>query len=279
MTIDAVTALPGAQRATFDGMVAIVTGGANGMGESVVHTLADRGALVVIADKDAERSAQVEDDVRARGGDVEALVTDVKDEEQVVELFARVMSTYGRVDLLDNNAAELELTAEDPAVADVATQVFADTLTGNLLAPFLCCKHAIPLMVAAGGGRIVNMASITGMRGEMSLSAYGVSKAGVIELTRMVATQYGKQGVRCNAIAPSLINTRNNQRYVGQEFYDMYDRHHLVTHMGEPQDVASVVAFLLSDESRFINGHVIPVDGGMTAVAPFAAERREVAPS
>lgn len=265
---------PAAARVDLTGRVAVVTGGANGMGETVVHTLAARGATVVVADRDAERTPLVVDAVRASGGTVEGVVLDVREEEQADDLIARVVADHGRIDMLDNNAAELELTAQDGPLLDVAAEVVTGTLAGNVLAPLRMCQRVIPHMVAAGGGSIVNMGSITGLRGEASLTAYGVSKAAIMQLTRMVAVQYGKQGIRCNAIAPSLINTRNNQTYVGQEFYDMYDRHHLVPYMGEPWDVASVVAFLLTEESRFINGAVIPVDGGMTSVAPFAAEAR-----
>jgi NAD(P)-dependent dehydrogenase (short-subunit alcohol dehydrogenase family) len=258
----------------FDGKVAIVTGGANGMGEAVVYTLARRGARVVIADKDIERSALVEKQAREHG-EVVSIPTDVKVETEVERLVDRVMREFGRIDILDNNAAELELTAVDGTLTELAPEILMATLSGNVLGPFLCAKHVIPHMIEGGGGAIVNMASITGLRGEMSLTAYGMSKAAIIQMTRMIATQYGKRNVRCNAIAPSLINTANNQKYVGEEFYAMYDRHQVVVDLGQPQDVAEVVAFLASSRSRFMNGAVIPVDGGMTAVAPFAADRRE----
>lgn len=187
----------------FEGKVAIVTGGANGMGERVAHTLAERGAVVVIADRDAERAPLVEKEI-----------------------------------------------------------------------PFLCTKYALPAMIAQSGGSIVNMASVSGMLGETSLSAYGISKAAVIQLTRAVATQYGKQGVRCNAVAPALVMTRNTTEWMPPEFKAIYLRNSLTPYVGEPQDIAEVVAFLASDRSRYMTGHVVPVDGGIAAASPIVAERR-----
>ena len=211
----------------FDGRVAIVTGGANGMGEAVVHTLSRRGAVVVIADLDAERATLVQDEASRGGRVVVSIPTDVRDEEQVKALVAKVVADYGRIDILDNNAADLELTAFDPDLMGVESATFEATMRGNVLAPFLCCKYVIPEMLKVGAGSIINMASVTGLLGETTLTAYGVSKAAIIQLTRMVAVQYGKHGIRCNAIAPSLVNTRNNQTYMPTEFWSIYERHHL----------------------------------------------------
>ncbi|CAB4852318.1 unannotated protein [freshwater metagenome] len=259
---------------TFDGRVAIVTGGANGMGEAVVHTLSRRGAVVIIADLNVERAAMVQEEASRGGREVVSIPTDVRDEEQVKELVAKVVADYGRIDFLDNNAADLELTAFDPDLVGVGLDTFEATMRGNVTAPFLCCKYVIPEMLKLGAGSIVNMASVSGMLGETTLTAYGISKAAIIQLTRMVAVQYGKQGIRCNAIAPSLINTLNNQKYMPVEFWPIYERHHLTAYIGETQDIANVVAFLASDESRFITGALIPVDGGASASASIVADRR-----
>lgn len=258
----------------FDGRVAIVTGGANGMGERVSHLLAAGGATVVIADKDAERSPLVAGQIRAAGGDAHAVVVDVSEEDQVADLVARVMTDFGRVDVLDNNAAALELTADDPDIVGLDAEILMSTMRGNVLGPFLCCKHVIPYMVAAGGGSIVSMASVSGMRGETSLSAYGMSKAAVIQLTRAVATQYGKQGVRANAVAPALVMTRNTTEWMPSEFKDIYLRNSLTPYVGQPDDIAEVVLFLASDRSRYMTGAVVPVDGGITAASPIVADRR-----
>ncbi|WP_169988464.1 SDR family NAD(P)-dependent oxidoreductase [Microbispora sp. H10836] len=260
--------------AEFDGRVAIVTGGANGMGEQVAHTLAAEGATVIIADRDAERAHLVELEIREAGGDAHAVVVDVSEENQVKDLVDKVITRFGRIDVLDNNAAALELTAEDPDVVALDSAVFMDTMRGNVLGPFLCCKYVIPVMLSQGGGSIINMASVSGMAGETSLTAYGISKAAVIQLTRAVATQYGKQRVRCNAIAPALVMTRNTSEWMPKEFKDIYLRNSLTPYVGEPQDVANVVVFLASDKARYMTGHVIPVDGGIKAASPIVADRR-----
>lgn len=260
----------------FDGKVAVVTGGANGMGERVAHTLAARGAVVVIADRDGERTPLVEKEIREAGGEAHGTVVDVSDEAQVVGLVSEVTTRFGRIDILDNNAAALELTADDPDIAALETSVLMGTLVGNVVGPFLCTKHVLPTMLAQGRGSIVNMASVSGMLGETSLSAYGISKAAVIQLTRAVATQYGKQGVRCNAVAPALVMTRNTTEWMPPEFKDVYLRNSLTPYVGQPQDVAEVVAFLASDASRYMTGHVIPVDGGIAAASPIVADRRDL---
>ena len=259
----------------FTGKVAIVTGGANGMGEAVAHDLAGRGATVVIADKDAERTPLVEKEIRQEDGDVHGFVIDVTKEDLVRGMVSEVASRWGRIDILDNNAAAIELTAEDPDVVNLDSRILMKTLEGNVLAPFLCCKYIIPVMIENGGGSIINMASVAGMTGDMTLSAYQLSKAAVIQLTRAVATQYGKQGVRCNAIAPATIMTRNVKSYMPDDYRETYIRNSLTTYLGEPQDVAHLVTFLASDRARYMTGHVIPVDGGITAALPIVADRRE----
>lgn len=268
--------LPGTtpESARFDGRVAIVTGGANGMGEAVTHTLARRGATVVIAEIDVERAAMVAEAAGAFGSAVVSIPTDVREEEQVQALVAKVIADHGRIDIVDNNAADLGQTAFDPDVANVSLETFEATMRGNVTAPFLMCKYVLPHMVERQAGSIINMASVSGLLGETTLSAYGISKGAIIQLTRMVAVQYGKHGVRCNAICPSLVNTLNNQTYMPVEFWPIYERHHATPYIGEPQDIANVVAFLASDESRFMTGAIVPVDGGASASASIVADRR-----
>ena len=261
---------------TVEGNVAIITGGANGMGERVAITLAERGAHVVVADKDSRRGPLVAQEITDLGGRARFIQADVSDEAQVKDLVEQVVAAYGRVDFLDNNAAALELTAHDPDVAALDPEVLLDTLRGNLVGPFLCCKYVLPHMTAAGRGSIVNMASVSGMLGETSLTAYGISKAGVIQLTRAVATQYGKLGIRCNAIAPALVMTRNTTEWMPAPYKDIYLRNSLTPYVGDPQDIAGVVAFLAGPESRYMTGHVIPVDGGLAASSPIVADRRAV---
>ncbi|GGL40127.1 SDR family NAD(P)-dependent oxidoreductase [Nocardia jinanensis] len=258
----------------FEGKVAIVTGGANGMGEAVVRELAANGATVVIADIDRERAETVEAAVRSSGGTARAVHTDVRDEDQVRALVDTVVAEYGRIDILDNNAASLELTANDPDVVALDPQILHQTLQGNLIAPFLCSKYVIPVMIAGGGGSIINMASVAGFTGDIALTAYALSKAGVIQLTRAIAVQYGKQNVRANAIAPATILTPNVDAYMPQDYRDAYIHNSSTPFLGAPEDVSGLVVFLASQRARYMTGHVIPVDGGITSALAVAHDRR-----
>ncbi|MBF4476670.1 SDR family NAD(P)-dependent oxidoreductase [Rhodococcus rhodochrous] len=258
----------------FDGKVAIITGGANGMGEAAVRELAGLGATVVIADIDAERAEKVEAELQALGSKVKAIHTDVREESQVIALVEQVVSEFGSIDILDNNAASLELTANDPDVISLDPQILQQTLQGNLIAPFLCCKHVLPVMIENGGGSIINMASVAGLTGDIALTAYALSKAGVIQLTRAVAVQYGKKNVRCNAIAPATILTANVDAYMPEDYRNAYIHNSSTSYLGLPEDVSGLVAFLASDRARYMTGHVIPVDGGITSALAVAHDRR-----
>ena len=258
----------------FTGRVVIVTGGADGMGEATVHTFARAGAVVVIADRDAGRSELVEAEVREAGGDAHAIVTDVREPEQVEALIARVRARWGRIDVLDNNAAALELTAEDPGVLDLEPGVMLETLRGNVFASYLTTRAVLPAMLDQGRGAIVNIASVSGMAGELALTAYGVSKAALIQLTRAVATQHGRHGIRCNAVAPAYVTTRNNALHAPPELAGIYARNTSTPGVASPQDIADAVVFLASDQAGLITGHVLPVDGGFVAGSSIVADFR-----
>ncbi|MBL5974733.1 MAG: SDR family oxidoreductase [Candidatus Leucobacter sulfamidivorax] len=259
----------------LEGRVALVTGGANGMGEQASRTLASRGASVVILDPDAENAQRVVDAISADQGHAEFLPTDVTDENAIREALDAVVRKHGRIDILDNNAAVLSLTRGDGTILDTPYSQFMDSLRANLGGPFLMSKHVVPIMLSNGGGSIINIASLSGMLGELNLTAYGVTKAGVLQLTRAIATQFGGRGIRCNAIAPSYVTTPNNKNYSPQEVADIYQRHTPTSTLVSPQDIAEVVAFLASDAARQINGHIIPVDGGLTAASSVTADFRE----
>jgi NAD(P)-dependent dehydrogenase (short-subunit alcohol dehydrogenase family) len=260
----------------FSHKVAIVTGGADGIGEAVARTLAARGASVVIADKDAERTSMVTQELRDAGGDALGIVMNVRDEQQVADMVQEVMQRFGRIDVLDNNAAAVELVPEDHDVANVSTHIFEETLRVNVMGPYFTCKHAIPHMVNNGGGSIINMSSISGLVAEPRHTAYGVSKSAVMQLTRLVAAQYGKVGIRCNSVAPGFVKTRNVQKYAPEAYVKIYERHSLTPYVGDPQDVANLVVFLASDESRYMSGQIVCADGGTVAGSPILADFRDL---
>ena len=259
----------------FHGRVALITGGASGNGEATAHTFARAGATVVIADKDTERSELVERAIRAEGGDAHSFVTDVREVGQVDQLVSTIRERWGRIDVVDNNAAALELCPEDRGIIDLDPNLMMEIYRGNVVSMAIVTKAVLPTMLAQGTGSIINMASISGMRGELFLTSYGTSKAAIIQLTRQIAVQHGKQGIRCNAIAPSYVATRNNETYAPKQAKAIYVRNIAQSFVTRPQDVADLVVYLGSDESAGITGQVIPVDGGITASQPINADFRD----
>jgi NAD(P)-dependent dehydrogenase (short-subunit alcohol dehydrogenase family) len=261
----------------FSKKVVIVTGGANGHGEAAARTFAKRGASVVIADKDGERTPLVVKAIEDDGGDAYGVVMNIRDEKQVADLVQRVVDRYGKINVLDNNAAAMELVADDNELAKTSTELFSETLSINVMGTYFMCKYVIPHMVENGGGAIINISSISGILGETWHTAYNTSKGAIIALSLAVAAQYGKLGVRCNAVAPSFVKTRNVEEHAPPVYEDIYKRNSMTPFVADPQDIANVVVFLASDEARYMTGHVVYADGGIAAVNPILADLREVA--
>jgi NAD(P)-dependent dehydrogenase (short-subunit alcohol dehydrogenase family) len=263
------------QDAGLRGRVAVVTGGANGMGERVAHTLAARGAHVVILDRDASRGPKVNDAITTAGGSAEYACMDVTVESEIANVVKDIIARHGRIDILDNNAAALDLVPQDGDVVSTDPAIFEATMRANVLGPLLMSRAVIPHMVEQGGGSIVNMASISGAAGEMLMTSYGISKAGVMQLTRAIATQYGRQRIRCNAIAPSYVTTPNNEIFAPPGFPEIYKRSTPLPRLASPQDIAEVVAFLASDAAAMVSGQVIIVDGALMAASAIVPDFRD----
>ena len=255
------------------GRVAIVTGAASGIGRASAIALARAGACVVVADLDATGAGRVAAEIASGGGRARAQQADVSDAGAVAAMVAAAVEGFGGLDILHNNAA-----ASDPAVigsdgelADLDLAVWERTLAVNLRGPMLGCKYAIPRMLARGGGAIVNTSSASGLTGDLARVAYGVSKAGVDSLTRYVATQYGKRGIRCNSIAPGVIATPALEANIPPQMIAIYEQSHLTPRLGSPEDIANAVVFLVSDAAGFITGQTLCVDGGLLAHHPTYA--------
>ncbi|MDP1795074.1 MAG: SDR family oxidoreductase [Acidimicrobiales bacterium] len=252
----------------LDGHVVIVTGAAGRIGSETARVMAELGARVVAADVAEAPLRDVVADIAASGGSAFAQVCDISDEAQVRALVAAAVDAHGRVDLLDNNAAALAISTDDQMLTDMPLELWERTMAVNLRGPMLCAKHTLPVMMAQGGGAIVNISSGMSLAGDSHHVAYGCSKGGVNSLTRYIATQYGQFGVRCNALALGIITPDALDPAGPPAAYEPYVRHKLVGRLGHPRDVAQAVAFLGSSASAYLTGQVISLDGGFFAHVP-----------
>ncbi len=260
------------------GLVAVVTGAGGGIGSRTAEVLASRGARVVAADIAAESGERTVDRITAAGGAAVYHPFDAREPESFAALFDATVARYGRLDVLHNNAAGTHLYAGDTAATEIDPDHWDRVLELNLRGVLLGCKHAIPHMIASGGGSIVNMSSTRAIAGAVDLAAYGASKAGVEALTRYVATAYGKQGLRCNAIRPGLIQTAQSAAlHADGDGTGKLLRHVLLPYAGTPDDIAELVCFLGSAASRYITAQTITVDGGMLSHQPFFADAVDTA--
>ena len=193
----------------LNGKVAIVTGGAGGIGSATAWALAKQGASLSIVDIDEPGAEQISEAITASGCNALSVPADISEEAGVVMALEATVSRYGRVVVLHNNAAmtESDFLSRDTQVTDLPLEVWERTMAVNLRSQMLICKHVVPEMVRGGGGSIINMSSGASLKGDRTRTAYGVSKAGVNTLTMYVAASYGKQGVRVNTIVPGLIIT------------------------------------------------------------------------
>jgi NAD(P)-dependent dehydrogenase (short-subunit alcohol dehydrogenase family) len=250
-----------------DGKVAIVTGGGGGIGGATARALAREGAFVAVIDIDGDRAGSVVEAIEGSGGTALAVQADLSEEPGVVAAIGATVARYGRIDVLHNNAAltDSDFLSRDTKVTELTVEVWERTMAVNLRSQMLTCKHAIPEMVRTGGGSIINMSSGASLKGDRTRTAYGVSKAGVNTLTMYVATGHGKQGVRVNTIVPGLIITDAVRAHLTEKMLAGLGRATLTPYVGEPEDVANLVVFLASDESRYITGQMIAIDGGMSA--------------
>lgn len=259
--------------------VAIVTGAASGIGRATALLLAAEGASVVVADLDAPGARTVAGEIEAAGGTAMAREVDVSSEDAIRDLIAATGEAYGGLDILHNNAAALGPASpgRDMDIASMDVDVWDRTMAVNLRGVMLGCKHAIPAMLERGRGAIVNTTSGSAQRGDLSIPAYAVSKGGVDTLTRYVAAQYGKKGIRCNAIAPGLILTHGVESFGGEDYVRMLEEHHLTPRVGRPEDIAQAVLYLVSDAADFVTGQILNVDGGILSHAPPFADIRRMA--
>lgn len=250
----------------------VVTGAGGGIGKPTAMLLAASGARVVVADINIDAAHLTVAAIEQAGGNAVAVRVDITSEEQVSAMIAAAVDAFGGIDVLVNNAALGSRNDHD--ILTMQADVWDQVVAGNSRGTMLCCKHALPKMLERGGGTIVNIASGAALTGQLTLAAYAAAKAAVISLTQSVATMYGKQGIRCNAIAPGLILHERLAAGYPPAHIQMDLDNVLTPYQGSADDIANAVLFLASDASRFITGHVLPVDGGLLAHTPFYAPIR-----
>lgn len=258
-------------------MTCIVTGGGSGIGRASAMALAAEGGVVTVTDINLEAAEVVAAEIRDAGGRADAAFIDITSEDAIAAAIDGTVARHGKLDVIHNNAAYAtpEALAADTDILSIPTDIWDAVMQGTLRGTMLCCRHAVLAMRKSGGGSIINTSSMYGVDAFYKMPAYGVSKAGINMLTRQVATAFGREGIRCNAVAPSMIQTPMLEGAIPAEFIAMNVDATLTGFLGEPRDVANAVVWLASPESRYITGQVIRVDGGSTAhLATYDAARR-----
>ena len=246
----------------LEGKVALISGGARGMGAAEARLFASEGAKVVIGDVLQEEGRQTEAQINEAGGECLFVRLDVTSEDNWQDAVATTVARFGKLDILVNNAGIFRTER----VEDTSEQSWDQVMDVNAKGVFLGTKHAIPEMRKVGGGSIINISSIAGLVGSPYSSAYNASKGAVRLLTKATAIQYAKDGIRANSVHPGVIETEMTREVVNDEAFRQF---RLVTNpiprLGQPEDVAYGVLFLASDEASFMTGSELVIDGGWTA--------------
>jgi NAD(P)-dependent dehydrogenase (short-subunit alcohol dehydrogenase family) len=248
------------------GKACVVTGAGSGIGKAIAERLAEEGGQVICVDLNADGATAAAEGIRQAGGTAEAYTADVSDPQQVAGFVARCVERYGGIHVLVNNAG-----VNIPGVFhEVSDAVIDKTLNINVKGPMYGCRAAIPHMLRQGGGAIVNISSVNGLVSEPFLAVYSASKGAVVMLTKGIALDYAKQGIRCNAICPGWVDTPINYAHAAmlgglQQVYDTIGSFQPIGRPGQPREIAHLALFLASDEASFITGSIVSADGGMTA--------------
>lgn len=250
--------------ARLESKVAIVTGAAQGIGRVYAATLAGEGAAVVVADIKDQLAQEAARDICAAGGLAVPCRVDVADEQSVEAMVKFATESFGGLDAIINNAALYEgLARRDPL--DISIEDWDRVMAVNQRGVFLCIKHAVPALRARGGGRIINQSSIGAWMGA-AMMHYSVAKAGVIALTRLFSQTLGSDGITVNAIAPGQINTPATLDHLPNELSEAMIKMQSIKRIGTPEDLAGAVVFLCSDESSFVTGQTLVIDGGFLKI-------------
>ena len=253
--------------------VAIVTGSTSGIGIGIAKLYAAEGAKVVICGRRAEKGQAVVDEIVKAGGEASYHYMDITDTASIESLMKDTVEKYGNLDILVNNAANVAL--KDGRVDELTIEMWDAIFQSDMRGTFYTTKCALPYMQKNNGGSIVNIGSMASCAGDLGSTAYACAKAGVDMLTQSVALQYGKQNIRCNCVRPGLIVTPENAAYVPDVLKNIFLNNIMVNRYGCPEDIGYLCVYLGSDESTYVTGQIMTVDGGLnshtTTVAQFRA--------
>jgi len=243
---------------SLSGHVALVTGASQGIGRTCALRLAKDGASVVVAARSQDKLNKLVGEITAAGGQAAAFALDVAEEEQIKSTVKAAIAQFGKIDILVNNAG----ITRDQLVMRMKRADWDAVLQTNLTSAYLCIQQVIGSMLKQRWGRIINVTSVFGQMGQAGQANYAASKAGLIGLTMAIAREVGSRNITCNAVAPGFIETAMTA-VLSDEFKQTAVKQIPLARVGTPEDVASAVAFLASDEASYITGHVLNVNGGM----------------
>lgn len=251
-----------------EGKVAVVTGGALGIGRAACLLLAKEGAKVAVTDVADEEGKKVIEEIQKNGGVAQYWHIDTSNEADVISAFSNIVSEFGSIDILVNNAG---IAGVNKPTHEISEEEWDNVMSVNVKGVFFCTKHAIPVMKKSGSGSIINMSSIYGLVGAADLPPYHASKGAIRLMSKNDALLYGKDNIRVNSLHPGFIWTPLVQDLAKNSpdgvdvFRSQLDKRHPIGHVGEPDDIAYGVLYLASDEARFVTGSELIIDGGYTA--------------
>jgi len=247
------------------GKVALITGGGTGIGRGTALAFAREGAKVAVAGRRVEKLQEVVSEIKAAGGEAIAVACDVSRAADAQNAIRKTIEAFGRLDVLVNNAGVLHVST----IEEIPEEDWDRLIDANLKGPFLMCRAALPEFRKAGGGAIVNVGSVLGLVAMKKRAAYCASKGGVTLLTKAIAIDHGHENIRANCICPSIVETELVSQLFNTPNGDRVKRERLATiplgRMGRPADIAELAVYLASDESSWLTGAAIPLDGGLTA--------------
>ncbi|NDZ81595.1 SDR family oxidoreductase [Streptomyces sp. SID10853] len=258
--------------------VAVVTGAGSGIGRAAAELMSREGARVVVADYDTAAAAESAALIEKAGGLALPVTVDVTDESSIADMIAGTVREFGALNVLCNHVGGTD-PRTDLDLLRMDMEEFHRAVARNVTSTLLGARHAIPHMIRAGGGSVINTASVAALVGDVLQTSYGAVKAAVVSITKSIAVQYGPQNVRCNAVAPGAVMTPALENNLPAGVIESLKKGNALPCLGAPEDIGHAMVFLASDESRYLTGQLLVVDGGMTMQSSAAPGRRAQLPA